>query len=203
MKLNAEEIKKLKRGEFYGTVATGLCGAVLVYFAVCFAISSVTENSALQLAVLISAPILLAAFAAAAAFFNLKYAKKLENIICDYVRDVFVENAALMHPEKQSLTFVCAVENDYAEVKVNAYKEKITFDFSAFGKLSATKKSTVGAAISNTLCVTFVRLLTERGASYSSVSYTYAIGKKRGKEIPVITGGTPDKRAYKTYLKLK
>ena len=119
------------------------------------------------------------------------------------VRDIFIENAKLMHPEKDSLTFYCRLYDDSAEISVNNYKEKILFDFSAFKKLSPLRKSTVAAAITTRLCVTFLKLNLQRGAKYSSVCYTARAEKRGGKRAFIINGGKPDKKALKIYYKNK
>lgn len=199
--LDSQKIAHLRRGEIVGTVATVLCGVALAYFAICFSIATVYNMYALKISTLIAAPVLMVLFAAVAAYCNLKYAKKLEAMITDYVKDVFVENAAAMHPERNSLTYYCTVRDSSADIKVNDFKERIVFDFSAFKKLSLSKKSVVGSAISDRLCTTFCRLVTERNATYTSVSYLACSPQKGGKEIFIIKNGQPDKKALKYYYK--
>ena len=198
------DIKKWKRGELCGTIATIFCGIVLIYFAICFPLASVKELEGLQLVTEITAPILIAAGAGIAAFCNLKYGKLLERAIRQYVLDVFVENAAAMHPERNSLSFYISVQDSDIELTVNGYKEKIVFDFSAFGKLSLTRKAAVLTEIENRLCITFCRLY-ERGSDYSEVSYSEREGTRRksGKPVNIILNGVPDKKAFKNYLKNK
>ena len=107
-----------------------------------------------------------------------------------------------MHPEKEILDFGFCFQGSKVILKVNKFKEEIIFDFSAFGKLSAVRRSSVSAAISNRLSHTFC-LLAERGAKYKTVSYTARAGEKQGKPVYIILNGVPDKKAYRAYLKTK
>ena len=202
--LNYEKIKKLKKGELFGTAATVFCAVVLVYFAVCFALARTMEIRALELAVLISAPVLGTAGVAAAAFCSIKYGGALGRGVKRYVLDTCVENAALMHPERDSLSFYISMDEANVTLKVNNFKEPITFDFSAFGKLSLTRKISVLTEIESRLCATFCRLY-ERGASYKEVGWAENAGRrgKSGKTVYIIQNGVPDKKAYKNYLKNK
>lgn len=199
--LNGEQIKKLQRGELVGTIATALCGAALAYFIIGFSVAVAYNLYALKLSTVIAAPVLMAACAAVAAYCNLKFGKQLDAIIENYVKDVFIENAAAMHPERNSLTFYCIVRDTDAEIKVNDFKEKIVFDFSTFKKLSLSKKSQVASAITGRLSTTFCRLVTERGFSFDTVSYVARTQKKSGKEVFIIKNGAPDKKALKYYYK--
>lgn len=199
--LDSQKIAQLRRGEIVSMVATVLCGVALAYFVICFSIAEAYDIYALKISTLIAAPILMVLFAAVAAYCNLKYGKKLDAMISNYVKEVFIENAAAMHPERNSLTFYCTVRDSSADIKVNDFKERIVFDFSAFKKLSLSKKSVVGSAISDRLCTTFCRLVTERKTSYTSVSYLACSPKKGGKEIFIIKNGEPDKKALKYYYK--
>lgn len=201
--IDAEKVKKLTRGELIGNIATIFCAVALVYFAIGFAVGWTYELYALKLSTLIVAPVLIVAAAGAAAYCNIKFGNATEKIINDYVRDVLIHNAALIHPERDSLTFFCRLNDDSAEIKVNSYKEKIVFDFSAFGKLSPMRKTTVASAITNRLCVTFCRLVIERGAKYLSVNYTARTEKKNSKVAYIIKNGEPDKKAAKIYYKNK
>lgn len=202
-KLNGD-IKKLKRGELAGTAAIFFCLAVLIFFAISFTVARVQEIKALYLTALIASPILLAAGAGVAAFCNVKYGGAIERAIKAFVRDTCVENAAFMHPERNSLTFYVCLEGSTALMRVNGYKEKITFDFSPLGKLSITRRAAVLNEIGNTLCATFCRLY-ERGADYADVSYSLKSynGPKPGKIFYIIKDSQPDKKAFKQYLKNK
>ena len=202
VELNAERIKKLRRGEIIGSIATGFCGVVLIYFIIGFTIAEVYSIFPLLLSTLIVAPVLIVAGIAVSAFCNMKFGNETDRMIKDYVRDVLVENAALMHPERDSLTFYFAFDKTSATVRVNNFKEKIHFDFSAFGKLSPMRAATVSSAITQRLTVTFCRLY-ERGAKLKDVAYTVTEGVRRnkGKLIFIIKNGEPDKKAQKTYLK--
>ncbi len=202
--LDARRIKKLKAGEKTGIAATVFCGAVLVYFAVGFALGRTSGNTAFLTVLWATAPALLVLGIAVSAYCNLKFGNELDKIIKEFVTETFVENAALMHPEKNSLSFFIEIFESGAEISVNGYKEKIIFDFSDFGKLSAVRKMTISKAITDRLNATFCRL-SERGANYKSVDYREKVGskKKAGKLVPIIAGGVPDKKAYKYYLKNK
>lgn len=198
------DIKKWKRGETAGFAATVFCGVVLVAFVICYPLSLAQGLKTLQLATLIAAPVLLVLGAGIAAFCNLRFGGALEKAIRQYVLDVFVENAGLMHPERNSLSFYVSVRENAIELTVNGYKEKIIFDFSALGKLSLMRKASVLAEIENRLCVTFCRLY-ERGSKYSDVGYAEREGTRRksGKTVFIIKDGAPDKNAFKSYLKNK
>lgn len=197
--LNAERIKKLKRGEAVGLAMTIVCAVISAAFVVCFTIAQVKDFYLLRMISIILLPILLVIAIAVSAYCNLTFGKELSGIIKKHVKNVLIENASLMHPEKSTLTFAVSVGQTFAEIKVNNFKETIRFDFSAFEKLSATKKSAVTEAIAERLNITFCRLY-DRGINYTSVSYFYAGGDKQ-KVNYIIENGQPDKRAYKTYLK--
>lgn len=200
--LNAEKLKRLTRGEFAGNVALAVCGAVFVLFIIGFSVGRAYGLAELSLVSLIAAPVLMIAAAAVSAYCNIKFGGETDRLIKQYILDVFVENAALMHPERNSLIFNISIDSTRAVIKVNGYNEKIAFDFSAFGKLSAMRKLAVITAIENRLCVTFCRL-SERGAIYSSVSYTENADKKKSKVVYIIENGAPDKKAMKIYRKNK
>ena len=202
-KLDGEKLNKLLRGERIGNIAVAICAVVLVYFAVGFCVGKFLDIYALKLSTLIVGPVLAAASAAVAAVCNVKYGGEIDNMINGYVRDVMIENAKLMHPERPSLTFYCRLFDDSAEISVNNFKEKILFDFSAFKKLSAMRKSTVASAITTRLCVTFLKLNLQRGAKYSQVSYTARADKQSPKTAYIIKDGEPDKKALKIYYKNK
>lgn len=201
---NKEKIKKLKRGELCGTLFTYLCGAALVYFMTLIIISLAKGNVVLQtLAFATGIPLMIIGIAVAA-FCNLKYGRALDREIKQYVVDVFVENAAAMHPEKRSLSFFVESGDTSVAITVNGFKDKIVFDFSVFGKLSATRKLTMLTIIDQTLCSTFCRLY-ERGIEFTSVDYRETGGKRRqsGRVVPIIVNGVPETKIYKTYLKTK
>lgn len=196
--LDEKKVKKLKTGEACGTVASVLCGAAFIYFIVMFSLSWAWNDSFLKIIMWSTAPALLAITIGLSAFCNFKYSKGIEKLINKYVLQVFVENAGLMHPERSSLTFRFEVVGNTVEISVNAYKEKIILDFSAFKKLSALRKMTVLKIISDRLEATFCRLY-ERGTEYKSVEYCM----KSGRIIKLITDGEPDKKIMKNYLKNK
>ncbi len=200
-RLDAQQVKKLKTGERIGVAATFFCGAVFIYAVIMFAFG--WTNPLLQTVLWATAPALLVIGIAVAAYCNLKFGGALDGVIKDYVTQTFVENAALMHPERNSLSFFIEIKSNSAEISVNGYKEKIIFDFSCFGKLSPFRKVAISRAITDRLNATFCRLY-ERGAYYKSVDYR-EIRPKKGeyKPVPIIIEGTPDKRAYKYYLKNK
>lgn len=199
-KLNGD-IKKFRRGEAVGTAATVFCAAVLVYFIICFSVAETTDNRTLLIVTLISAPVLLVAGIAVAAFCNIKFGNAADKAIKKYVLDVFVENAALMHPEKKSLSFVIGFADGNPEIQVNGFKEKIVFDFLEI-RLSFLRKTRVLTEIETRLIKTFCRLY-ERGSEYSDVSFSERAGTRRksGAATFIIKNGEPDKKAYKIYLK--
>lgn len=200
--LNAEKIKKLVRGERVGNIALVCCALILVGFVTCFTLAETLDLAVLRLCNFIAAPILMVAAVSVAAYYNLRFGSEIDRLIRAYVVDVFVENAALVHPDRDSLTFYITIEDDRIEVKVNNYKDIILFDFSAFGKLSALRKLTASSAVEARLSDTFCRLVTERGAKYSSVEYVERSKQKKSKKaVPVITDGQPDKAALKAYYK--
>ena len=198
-KLNTEEIKKLKKGELWGLIATGAAGIVLTAIGVLCIVAVVREDSTLRLcASILCLPT--GIFSLIAAICNLKYGKALDRIIKNYVQEVFIENAELMHPERDNITYYISNEGNGFFVKTNNFKEVITFDFSAFGKLSLTRKAAISTAIIDRLGATFCRLV-ERGNKYKTVSYCAVKDGNQGKTINIIEDGTPDKKIYKNYLK--
>ena len=202
--LDAQQIKKYKLGELAGNIALVFCGTVLAWFIVGFTVARTQDIKALELAVLISAPILMCLGVAAAAYCNLKYGANLTKSIRRYVVETCVENAKLMHPERNSLTFFITVDKSEINLQVNGYKEKITFDLTVFGRLSLARRVGALNEIENRLTYTFCRLY-ERGAKYSDVNYTERATSRRksGKPVYIIKDGEPDKVAYKSYLKNK
>ncbi|MDE7306338.1 MAG: hypothetical protein K2N33_03010 [Clostridia bacterium] len=197
-------LKKWKRGELCGNIALYVCAAALVYFIAGFAVGRSQNIYALELATEISAPIILAAAAFTAAFCSIFYGGAIDKSVKKYVLQTFVENAELMHPERNSLSFYLSCEGSTIYLQVNGYKEKIAFDFSPLGKLSLMRKVSALSEIENRLCATFCRLY-ERGASYKEISYAERAGTRRksGKTVYVIKSGEPDVKAFKQYLKNK
>lgn len=200
--MDAKKLKKLKFGERVGVAATIACFVVTAAFIALFSVALATKNDTLKILSVTLLPALLLISVAVSAVCNLKFTAKKEEIIGSYVRDVLIQNAAALHPERDSLTFYILVSSDRAELKANGYKEKVIFDLSPLGKLTAAGKSGVATILSRTLANTFCRLY-ERGASYKSVEYVLMSENKQRKPVPVIVGGAPDKKSYKEYLKGK
>ena len=197
--LNTEEIKKLKKGELWGLIALSFAGISCVAAVVFFALAIARPDDGFRIyGSILCAP--LSIFAAVAAVCNLKYGRAIDKIIKNYVRDVFIENAALMHPERDSLTYYISNDGWEFSIKANNFKERIIFDFSAFGKLSAIRKSSVTTTIIERLEWSYCRLY-ERGGTYKTVSYAVIKSGKQGKTFNIIENGTPDKKAYKDYKK--
>lgn len=203
--INSEKLKKYKHGELFGNIALAFCGVVLVYFAVCFSIARVQEIKPLEIAALVSAPLLMLAGVAVAAFCNLKYGAAINSLIKSYVLETCVENAALLHPEKQNLTFNLSLDGSSVILQTEGAnrKERIIFDFSIFGRVGFSRKVTFLNEIENRLIITFCRLY-DRGSRYNDVCFTERADTRRksGKPVYIIKGGTPDKNSYKLYLKL-
>lgn len=198
--LNTEEIKKLKKGELGGVIAAVFAGIACVALIVLFAVAIARADSDLRLyACGICIPVI-SVCSIIIAVCDFKYGKPLIRIIKNYVQEVFIENAALMHPEKDNITFYISNEGNEFYVKANNFKELITFGFSAFGKLSLTRKAAISTAIIDRLGATFCRLVA-RGNKYKTVSYCAVKDGNQGKTINIIENGTPDKKIYKNYLK--
>lgn len=198
--LNCENIKKIKRGEIAGYAATGLCALALVYFIIAFTVAEVLDLAALRLATLIAAPAVMAVGAGASAYCNLRFNSLSERVISRYVQAVMLENAQAMHPERDRLAFRIYAEGGDFTLSVNGYRETIRFDFSAFGKISPFRRSQIISAIVGRLSSTFFKLC-ERGAEYSQVSYAVNTPSSTGKTVEIISGGSPDPKIYKAYLK--
>lgn len=196
--LEREKIKKLETGELIGNIASVFCGAVFVYFVVMVSIAWAKNDDFLKIIMWATAPALMVVGIFVSAFCNLKYGKPLEKAIKKYVVAVFVENAANMHPEKDSLTFYIKEEEKSVAVTVNNYKDRIVFDFSAIRFYGATRRISVMKIIADRLAATFCRLY-ERGGRYKSITYTRA--DKSGKSVAVISNGVPDKKIMKNYLR--
>lgn len=203
--LNAEKIKKYRLGEAIGTAALIFCAAVLVYFVAMFAVSRAQDDALLQIVTWATSAPLMVIGVAIAAYCNLKYTNGVNRIIKKYATEVFIENVAAMHPERNSLSYFIDVVDNSVVITVNDYKEKIVFDFSAFGKFTLSRKADTLAIITDKLTSTFC-LMYERGANhFKSVNYRIkdGTGRNSGKTIPVIVNGAPDKHAMKIFLRSK
>ncbi len=202
--LDSSQIKKLRRGELCGNIAVLFCAAVLIYFAVLFSVSWIKDDKLMQTVVFSTAPPLAVLGTAIAAFCNIKFGRKIDSIVDMYIRDTFVENAALMHPERNSLSFYVNLDDKKVEITVNDYKEKIIFDFSPFGRIGPFRKASILSAVDARLIMTFMRLW-ERGSEYKYVAYRERDGlrRKSGKLITLIADGKPQKAAVKYYMQHK
>lgn len=200
--MDANQLKKLKRGELAGVAATGFCGAVLVYFIIGFSVALSRKDTFLKILFSASAGGLMAAGIAVAAFCSLYYAARLDKAIDKFVLDVFVSNAAKLHPERDSLTFYIRYDGQTLSIKINGFKDEIVFDFGWYGKLSAMRKMTLFSSVETRLTCSFLRMF-ERGGKYKDVCYVITGGARRKKDKPIyiINNGSPDKRALKLYLK--
>ncbi len=202
-KIDAEQYLKLKKGETAGLISTAVCAAAVIYFAVVFSIGWVRQNALLQTLAWAIAPAAAAISVAFAAFCNIKFGRKTEKLVKNYVRDVLIENAAAMHPEKESISFLITVREREIGLKANNHKDEIIFDLSELGKISSARKLNMVSAIEETLVATFIRLY-ERGSVYKSVDYgERSLKGKRGKTVYIIKDGKPETAAYKRYLKNK
>lgn len=200
--LDGQKIAKIKRGELIGLVSLCVAAAGAIFFIVTYIVARVQDSEALKITSFVVSPILIAVGASVSALFNLKYGKLSEQLIRQYIVDSCVENPALLHPERDTLTFYISVEDCKFCVKANGYKDGLTLDFSAFKKLSPFRKSAIYSEIGTRLTVTFCRLF-ERGAKYKEVGYTADFKGKKKKLVPVITDGLPDRKSFKIYLKNK
>ncbi|MDE7168255.1 MAG: hypothetical protein K2O28_05335 [Clostridia bacterium] len=198
--LNTEEIKKLKKGELGGLIVAVFDGIACVALIVFFSIAIARSDEYLRLYTCSICIPLMSTCSIIIAICNNKYNKPLDRIIKNYVQEVLIENAALMHPERDNIAYYISNEGNEFFVKTNNFKEVIIFDFSAFGKLSLARKATITAAIINRLGATFCRLM-ERGGKYKTVSYCAIKDGNQSKTINIIENGTPDKKIYKNYLK--
>ena len=175
---------------------------MLVFFAVAFGIARINGIKPLEIVALCVSPSLMAAGVAVAAYCNVKYGSAMNTAVKKFVIAVFTENAALLHPERNSLTFNLSVSENEVILQTNGYKEKLRFDFSPFGKLSLFRKVGALNEIETRLIITFCRLHA-RGAKYSDVNFTERDGTRRksGKPVYIIKEGQPDPKSYKIYLK--
>lgn len=196
--------KKLKRGERVGTAALYVCVAAVVFFIICYTVGRVKDLHALELCALILSPVLLALAAGVAAYCNLKFGGAIDKAVKAYVKDVFVENAPSLRPERSSLSFYISFDGDEVGIKVNNFKEIIIFDFSPLNKISGMRKLSILTEIENMLLVSFLKLY-ERGSKFEDVSWTESEGTRRKskKRTYIINGGEPDKKSYRQYLKIK
>lgn len=196
-----DEVKtaKVKRGKIAETVFLAAACAGLIFFAAAYPVTRAKNLHNFTVAVCILSAVLVGAGAAGAAACDLKYGRLSDRIIRHYIIGVCLEKPELLHPERDSLTFTICSEGLTFTLGANGYKEKLIFDFSPFKRLSPMKKSAIADEIGLRLIVTFCTLY-GRGGQYKDVAYRYE-GAKKGKGVPVIVGGTPDKKSYKLYLK--
>ncbi len=203
MVLDPEKIKKLKRGELIGTVATVFCLAVFLYFVAGFSAAFALKNDVLKVVIASTAGGLCAVGIGVAAFSNFRYGAAMDRLIDEYILSTFVENAEKLHPERASITFSLDLKPDRMEITANNFKP-LTLDFSALGKLTPSRRSTIFSSVETRLTVSFIRLW-ERGGNYQSVSYKIIGGNRRrkGKAVDIIKDGEPEKRALRLYVKNK
>lgn len=201
MVLDEKKIKDIKRGELIGLLFLAVAAAGLAFFAVCYPVARVSGSSSLLLVSYIVSPVLIALGAAGAALCNIRYGGAADKLIRQYILSVCLENPQALHPERSSLTFYISYDGCEFSMRANGYKESLKFDFSAFKKLSLSRRAAICAEICNRLTVTFCRLY-ERGTKYKDVNYTVTTSKKN-KIIPIIADGVPDKKSFNIYLKNK
>lgn len=202
VKLDEKKIADVKRGGLLGILCLAVAAAGVVFFAVCYPVARVKDLSTLLLLSYIISPVLIAFGAAGAAYFNIKFGGYEDKLIRKYILDTLLENPQAMHPERDSLTFYIELDGCVFSMHANGYKESLLFDFSAFKKLSPMRRAAIATEISNRLIASFCRLY-ERGAKYSEVNYNLKYGRKKSKTVPIISGGVPDKKSFKIYLKNK
>ena len=200
--MNEEEIKKFKKllvGERAGIALNAFCGTLLILSVNLFSVDAATDNADLKIAALSVCPVTMAL--AIGAFVNgyFTFGKAKDRFLKEMVRDIFIENAATLRPDRSSLTYYVTIENNKAYIKTNDYKELVTFDFTPLGK-NAVSRPEIAALITHTLTVTFCRLY-DRGAKYTDVNYRIVLKEKTKKPVTLIADGKPDKTAYKYYLK--
>lgn len=200
--MNEEEIKKFKRllvGERAGIALNAFCGAVFVLAIILFSVGAATGNADLKIAALSVCPVTMALAIASSAYCYFKFGKTKDKFLKDKVRDIFIENAAALRPDRNSLTYYITIEQDKAYVRTNDFKERVIFDFSPLGK-RAVNRSDIAGLLTHTLTVAFCRLY-DKGARYSDVSYRIYLKEKTKNPVAIIADGKPDKTAYKYYLK--
>ena len=199
--LDESKIAKIKRGELVGILCLAVAAAGLVFFAATYPTARVKDSSSLLLVSYIVSPLLIALGAAGAAFCNIKFGGQADRLISKYILDICLENPQAMHPERDALTFFISFEGCTFTMRANGYKESLVFDFSAFKRVSLSRRAAIASEIGNRLVVTFCRLY-ERGATYKDVNFTVENSKKN-KVVPIIKDGVPDKKSFKLYLKNK
>lgn len=200
--LDEKKITYIKRGKTAEIIFLAIAAAGLILFAVCYPVARAKDIRALLILSYVLPPVLIALGAAGAALCNLKYGGLADRLIRQYVIDVCLANPEALHPERDSLTFYITLDGCKFYMHANGYKENIIFDFSAFKKLSPMRRAAIATEIGNRLIITFCRLY-GRGAKYKDVNYKIENGSKKSKSVPIISGGVPDKKSYKIYLKNK
>lgn len=200
--MNEEEIKKFRSlltGERAGIALNAFCCTVFVIAIILFSVGATAGNAQLKIIALSICPVIMAVAIGSSAYCYFKYGRAKDAFLKNKVRDIFVENAASLHPDRNSLTYYITIEKDKAYVKANDFKERVIFDFSPLGK-HAVNRSDIAGLLTHTLTVTFCRLY-DRGAKYSDVSYRIYLKEKTKNPVAIIADGKPDKAAYKYYLK--
>lgn len=200
--IKEEEIKKFKKllvGERAGIALNAFCGTVLILSVILFSVGAATDNADLKIAALSVCPVTMALAICSSAYCYFTFGRAKDRFLKEKVRDIFIENAATLRPDRSSLTYYVTIENNKAYIKTNDYKERVTFDFTPLGK-NAVSRPEIAALITHTLTVTFCRLY-DRGAKYTDVNYRIVLKEKTKKPVTLIADGKPDKTAYKYYLK--
>ena len=199
--LDEKKIARIKLGELLGYFCLAVAAAGIICFIVCYPIAEVKNLPALLTVSYTVPPILIALGAAGGALCNIKFGGDADRLISKYILDICLENPGAMHPERDSLTFYISFEGCTFSMHANGYKESLIFDFSAFKRLSLTRRAAIANEIGNRLISTFCKLY-ERGANYKEVNFTVE-GTKKKKFVPIIVNGVPDKKSFKIYLKNK
>lgn len=200
--MNEEEIKKFKKlltGQRAGIALNAFCGTVLILSVILFSVGAATDNADLKIAALSVCPVTMALAIGSSTYCYFTFGRAKDRFLKEKVRDIFIENAAALRPDRSSLTYYVTVENNKAYIKTNDYKERVTFDFTPLGK-NAVSRSEIAALLTHTLTVTFCRLY-DRGAKYTDVNYRIVLREKTKNPVTLIADGKPDKTAYKYYLK--
>ena len=200
--LDEDKVKKVKLGDLIGYISLAIASAGALFFAVCYPIARTQDSDVLLNLACILAPVLIIIGATGSAICNIKFGGECDRMIHKYVLDVCLENPAVMHPERENLTFFIELEGCTFTMHTNGYNENLTFDFSAFKRLGPMRKSEIATEICNRLIVSFCRLY-KNGSQYKEVNYVLKTSEKEGKNVPIIVDGKPDPKAYKIYLKTK